>query len=219
MEKSPLKPKKPLIKSGYHYPNKLARIYLEAIEEIAGRNGLSALLNLAEIPQFMQHRPPDNMEKSFDFAYLTAIQVAFEEMGGPKMGGGLARRASKQAFNFGIENFRKQLSFGDIQSPNIPLEDKLAVGLPMMAEFLMKFSDQVSRAYPLDEKRFAYTLERCPLCWHRQSEYPVCHTAQGLIEEGLYWLTNGTEFKVEMVNCIAVGDEMGKIVIYHEPTN
>ena len=31
-------------KSGYYYPNLIARIYLEAIEEIMGPNGIKALL-------------------------------------------------------------------------------------------------------------------------------------------------------------------------------
>ena len=34
-------------KSGYYYPNKFARITIEAMEEIMGTNGLNAILNLA----------------------------------------------------------------------------------------------------------------------------------------------------------------------------
>ncbi|NWG17107.1 MAG: 4-vinyl reductase, partial [Chloroflexi bacterium] len=34
-------------KSGYYYPNKFARIFLDAMEEVMGKNGLNAVLHLA----------------------------------------------------------------------------------------------------------------------------------------------------------------------------
>ncbi len=38
----------PIPKSGLYYPNKIARIALTAIEDVMGKNGLNAILNLAE---------------------------------------------------------------------------------------------------------------------------------------------------------------------------
>ena len=37
----------PIPKSGLYYPNKIARIALTAIEDVMGKNGLNAILNLA----------------------------------------------------------------------------------------------------------------------------------------------------------------------------
>ena len=44
--------------SGYYYPNLMGRIYLEAMEEIMGRNGLNAILNLASLPHLIDNYPP-----------------------------------------------------------------------------------------------------------------------------------------------------------------
>jgi len=33
--------------SGYFYPNKLARVYVVALEDVMGKNGLNAILNLS----------------------------------------------------------------------------------------------------------------------------------------------------------------------------
>ncbi|PJF39572.1 MAG: 4-vinyl reductase, partial [Chloroflexi bacterium] len=39
-------------KSGYYYPNKFARIFILAMEEIMGANGLKAILNLAGLKEY-----------------------------------------------------------------------------------------------------------------------------------------------------------------------
>jgi len=53
-------------KSGYYYPNKFARIFLDAMEEVMGKNGLNAVLNLAGLPNLIGNYPPDNLEKAFE---------------------------------------------------------------------------------------------------------------------------------------------------------
>ena len=40
-------------KSGYYYPNKFALITIEAMEEIMGKNGLNAILQLAKLPTLL----------------------------------------------------------------------------------------------------------------------------------------------------------------------
>ena len=47
--------------SGYYYPNRIARIYLRALEEVMGRNGLNALLNLVGLQQYKDALPPNNL--------------------------------------------------------------------------------------------------------------------------------------------------------------
>ena len=81
-------------KSGYNYPNRIARIILEAFEEIMGKNGLNAILNLADLSHYIDNYPPENLEKEFDFAELTALLVALEEMYGPRGGRGLEDHAT-----------------------------------------------------------------------------------------------------------------------------
>ena len=70
----------PREKSGYYYPNKFARITIEAMEEIMGKNGLNAILNLAHLPHLIDQYPPDNLEREFDFADFSSVNQALEEM-------------------------------------------------------------------------------------------------------------------------------------------
>jgi len=53
--------------SGLFYPNRFRLIIFNALEEIMGRNGLNAILNMAGLAQFIDAQLPDDMEKGFDF--------------------------------------------------------------------------------------------------------------------------------------------------------
>lgn len=91
--------------SGYYYPNKMARILLVSMEEVMGRNGLNALLNLTEMRQFIQEPPPDNLERQFDFAHIANLTQGLDEIYGPRGGRGLALRGGRAIFSRGLKQF------------------------------------------------------------------------------------------------------------------
>ena len=68
----------PLQKSGLYYPNKFGMITIKSLEEVMGKNGLNAILNLAGMNNYIENYPPDNLDKGFDFAELSAIGSALE---------------------------------------------------------------------------------------------------------------------------------------------
>jgi predicted hydrocarbon binding protein len=203
-------------KSGFYYPNKFARITIEALEEVMGKNGLNAILHLADLSELINNYPADNLEKEFDFAYFTALCVALEDMYGPRGGRGLALRAGRATFADALRGFGALAGVGDLAFKVLPLAAKLKIGLPAMANIFTQFSDQVSNVHEEADK-YVYTLERCPMCWNRKTDRPVCYVGQGLLQEGLRWVSGGHEFKVDLAACIAKGDDMGKYFIYKEP--
>jgi hypothetical protein len=205
-------------KSGFYYPNKFARITIEALEEVMGKNGLNAILNLAGLAELINNYPPDNLEKEFDFAYFTAICIALEEMYGPRGGRGLALRAGRATFADALRGFGALAGVGDLAFKVLPLAAKLKIGLPAMANIFTQFSDQISNVYEEGDK-YIYTMERCVMCWNRKADRPVCYVGQGLLQEGLRWLSGGLEFKVDISTCIAKGDDMGRYIVYKEPIN
>jgi len=203
-------------KSGFYYPNKFARITIEALEEVMGKNGLNAILNLAGLSELINNYPPDNLDKQFDFAYFTALCTALEEMYGPRGGRGLALRAGRATFADALRGFGALAGVGDLAFKVLPLAAKLRIGLPAMANIFTQFSDQISNVHD-EGDRYIYTLERCPMCWNRKADRPVCYVGQGLLQEGLRWVSGGHEFKVDLATCIAKGDDMGRYVIYKDP--
>lgn len=202
--------------SGYYYPNMIAHYMLEALEEIMGKNGLNAILNLAGLTHLIDNYPPTNLNKEFDFADFSTLCGALEEMYGPRGGRGLQLRAGRVGFARGGQNMGAMVGVGDLAFRLLPLPAKLKAGLPAMAMVFTKFSDQKSTVEDHGEY-YTYMMNPCPVCWGRTADHPICFAGKGLLEEGLHWVSGGRKFRVEEVQCVAMGDEACTYAIYKEP--
>ncbi len=200
----------------YLYANLIARIYLQAMEEVMGRNGLNAILNMAKLARLIDNPPPENWEKGFDFADYSSLNQALEDMYGPRGGRGLALRAGRASFARGLQGFGALHNMGDLALKMIPTGVKIKMGLPAMAKVFSQVSDQTSRVEERDGN-FVYIIEVCPVCWGRKSDKPICHAAVGLIQEGLRWVSGGKEFRVEEIGCIASGEDNCAFLVYKDP--
>jgi predicted hydrocarbon binding protein len=205
-------------KSGQYYPNKIGRIYLQAMEEVMGKGGINAVLNLAKLSHFIDNYPPNNLGRELDFADFTALNQAIEDMYGPRGGRGLALRAGRASFAQGLSDFGALIGVSELAFKVVPMGTKLKVGLRAMAETFTTFSDQESEVTE-EEDRFIYTIKSCPVCWERTTDRPICFAAVGLLQEGLRWVSGGKDFRVEEFECHAKGDEYCKFAIYKEPLN
>ena len=196
----------PTAKSGFYYPNKMARIYLLSIEEIVGPEAMKAVLGLVGLAEYIGHYPPDNMGREFDFADFAAIGASLEQLYGLRAERGLALHAGKACFSQGLAEFGSISGLGELAFKAIPFNTKLKIGLKAMAESFAKFGDQITTVTE-EADRFIYTIQRCPVCWGRTSPKPICFIATGIIKAGLEWFTGGQEFTVEEVACQACGHQ------------
>jgi predicted hydrocarbon binding protein len=207
----------PVQKSGLYYPNKFGLITLKSLEEVMGKNGLNAILNLAGMNNYIDSYPPDNLDKGFDFSELSALGTALEDMYGPRGGRGLALRAGRATFSDALKNFGALAGVADLAFVVLPLHAKLRIGVPAMAKIFSQLSDQLSTVEEKDNE-YIYTIHKCPCCWGRHNaDKPVCFIATGLLQEGLKWVSGGNEFRVNESKCIAIGDDVCEFVIQKEP--
>jgi predicted hydrocarbon binding protein len=207
----------PIEESGYYYANKFALIMLDALEDVLGANGLKAILNLAHLSELIGNFPPDNLNKEFDFSYVSAINQALEEIYGPRGGRGLALRAGRATFADSLKNFGALAGASDLAFKVLPLNTKMRIGVPSMARIFTQVSDQHSTAKEVDNV-FIYTIHRCPVCWGRHDEgKPVCFIAVGLLQEGMKWLSGGKEFRVNESKCVSMGDDVCEFIIEKTP--
>lgn len=202
--------------SGYYYPNLIARIYLEAMEEVMGKNGLNAVLNLAHLSHLIDNYPPENLKKEFDFADYSALNGALDELYGPRGGRGLQLRAGRASFARGLQGLGSLAGVGDLAFKVLPLKAKLKAGIPAMAKVFTQVSDQESTVEDQGEY-YTYTMNPCPVCWGREADRPICFAGKGLLEEGLHWVSGGRKFRVDEIECIAMGDQDCIYAIYKEP--
>jgi predicted hydrocarbon binding protein len=207
----------PIPKAGLYYPSKFGLIMIKALEDVMGKNGLNAILNLAGLNNYIDNYPPDSLEKSFDFADVSSINIALEEMYGPRGGRGLALRAGRATFADALKNFGALAGAGDLAFKVLPLQAKMRIGIPAMAKIFTQVSDQHSTVEE-HENEFVYTIHKCPVCWGRTGvDKPACFVAVGLLQEGLKWVSGGNEFRVNESKCIALGDPTCEFIIQKEP--
>jgi predicted hydrocarbon binding protein len=207
----------PIPKSGYYNSNKFARIFLESIQEITGAHGLNAVLNYANLAELINHLPPDNLDRAFDFSNLSAVNQALEEIYGNRGGKGIALRIGRTTFSDVLKDYGDLAGVGDMSFKVMPLQDKIKYGLEAMARIFSEKSDQISMVIE-NEKEYLYQVKRCPICWGRSTEKnPICYYMVGLLKEGLNWVSGGKEFKITEEKCLALGDEACEFVIQKTP--
>jgi hypothetical protein len=203
-------------KSGFKYPNRLARSFLLGLEDVMGRHGVSAILNLAGLSAWIRRYPDESLDRGVDFADFSTIVGALEEMYGPRAGRGLARRSSWLTFEKIIRPSAALRSPDDPALGSLPLQGKLERGLGEMARWLSEFGDERITVHER-EGSVLYTVQRCPVCWGRKSAAPTCAATMGLVEEAARYLSGGLALRVLETRCLAAGAEACEFRIEAEP--
>jgi predicted hydrocarbon binding protein len=198
-----------------YYSNRLARLYLTAIEDIVGSNGVAAVLRLAGLGHLIGNYPPDTMDSELPFEDLAAINESIAEMYGLQGAKGLCLRAGRAALRSAVTDSGLMADLPDPAFKLLPLGAKVKVGLNTLADVLSKLSDQEAR---LEERAGGLFLvvEQCPECWGRVSEEPVCFGTAGMVHEAVLWLTGEQGFRVTETNCVARGDDTCTFLISRE---
>lgn len=177
-----------------------------------GRNGVNAILNLAKLRHLVNNFPPSNFDRQINFDEIGALMHSLDEMYGPRGGRGLALRAGRACFKYGLKEFGPVLGIADLAFRLLPLNMKMKVGADVFAETFNKFTDQVVELGETEDQ-YMWQITRCPICWGRKTETPCCYLAVGILQEALYWVSGGKNFDVQETACQACGDEICRIVI------
>lgn len=199
-------------KASLYYPQKMGRIIFLGMEEVIGRSGVDSLLQLASLDSFIQERPLSRADKTFPFETISLLQSTLEQKFGPRGGRGIALRAGRATFKYGIQEYGSMLGLTEMAFRLLPLSTKLHTGAKTFADLFNKHTDQKVRVEERD-RQILWHIEQCPLCWERNTAEPACHLAVGLLQEALYWLSGGKVFNVEETACIACGDSACTIAI------
>lgn len=202
--------------AAFHYPQKMGNIILLGMEEVIGKSGLDAVLHLGALDEAVSLAGADSDERTFSFETVSRLHLALEQLYGPRGGRGLALRAGRACFKYGLKEYGSILGLTEMAFRLLPLSTKLHTGANSFAGLFNKQTDQRVRVEET-ETTILWHIERCPLCWERTSDEPVCHLATGLLQEALYWVSGGKVFSVEEVACYARGDERCTILIQKTP--
>ncbi len=191
--------------SGLTYPNRFARWFLLAFEEVMGRQGLSVVLDQAALSEWGARLPPDNLAREVDFAVLSALSQALETVYGVRGGRGLSLRIGHATFANGIKSFGAFVGMRASAFQALPLPQRTQIGLDTLVHIFSKFSDQ-QMSLRNEERAHYLIVNDSPMAWDRSSEKPVCNALTGIFQEALRWSSAGYQFYIQEVECQAAGD-------------
>jgi predicted hydrocarbon binding protein len=190
----------------YYYPNKWARIVFTSAEEVMGDRGVTALLNMANLKEYIDNYPPDNMKKEFPFERVGQLQQAIWDMYGNRGARVFATRAGEQSFKDGLSQFKSVAQAAQVAMKVGSLDAKAKIGLEFFSKFFNAVSDQVVEIGE-DDKNWIWTITRCPVCWNRKSDEAVCHLALGVLQAAFAWVSDNKKFRIQETDCKAKGDK------------
>jgi predicted hydrocarbon binding protein len=188
---------------------------LNALQEIIGSQGLLDLLNHAGQPHLSANLPSLKPAIALDNENISHIQLALGEIYGIQCGHGLAIRSGRAFFNQFLRAYAGDYGLNDTAFRLLPLRRKTFTGLTKLAHIFNQHSHQhitVEQA-----EHFYWRVESCPLCWERRATQPICYLTIGFLQEVMYWISAGHQYRVEETACIAMGDPACNFRILSRP--
>jgi predicted hydrocarbon binding protein len=190
-------------------PNSYMRWALEAVEEVAGKNGLAIILREAGLDR-LQHTPPlDNDEfgglTTGQYADLTAAILNFFGRAAKSMTARVGRVSARQA----IDKQAKLFNVVALMAlKKMPFNVQLKVGLGNMQDSFRKLwaanDQQVILRLEETDGAWLYISETCPECAGKAADEPICWLFAGSLRESGQWLT-GKELEIVETECRATG--------------
>ena len=205
-----------IARSGYLYPNQAMLGHLLALEDLMGKNGVSAVLNLSGLSAWIDHYPPDNLDRQIDFAEVAALQLALEEIYGVRAGRNMERRSAWSGLQGWLTRLGALDALRALALQQQPPVERVAVAVASFAKALSQSSDQECQAGPAPTG-VQMVSRPCPHCWGRQTNEPVCHAMVGALEELCSLVTGGQSWSVTETACCAAGADECRFLI--QPTS
>ncbi len=196
---------------------RFGRTLLAAMEEVLGRDGVEQVLEKAT-----QGRSSFSLSGQIPWTFdvVSALHEALEALYGPLAAAGLARRIGRAEFLPTLREFGDEFGLTSLAFRMLPFTKKIVQATESLAAIFENYgpletsacyehqSGSNFKSYVLQETdTLIWRIENCPFCWERYAALPACQVAVGLLEEMLYWLSNGKLFQVEETECIACGAE------------
>jgi predicted hydrocarbon binding protein len=182
------------------YPNRFARLLIQAMHSELGTYSTEALLESARLPSGL---PEDNLERAYPFAQLAPINRALFAMYGDQGARGLAQTVGRAWFTPGMATLGAFAAFGDPAFTRLPGPTRADIGLNVLAEIFSRLSDQRGHV-ETGARGQRWIVEQSPFIFEN-IEAPVCYLLAGLAGACLSSATGGDAFYITEIECRASG--------------
>lgn len=181
------------------YPNRFARLLIEATQAEIGMFSTETLLRDADLPTEL---PPDDLERTYPFAQLAALNETLIATYGEQGGRALALSIGRVWFT-SLSSFGAFGGFADPAYQRLPPHVRAGVSLRVLAEVFTRLTDQVMTVELLPNA-YQVIVPHSPFAYE-DAEAPVCQFIGGLLGGCLDVATGGLEYVVRETECRATG--------------
>jgi predicted hydrocarbon binding protein len=179
-------------------------IMLKGMEEVMGRPEVSAVLNLSGLSLLNLAEDNQNHESVIFYHDFSQVQDTLETLYGLSGGQGLALKTGRVFFSLGLREYGLSLGLLDLDFRLLPPAVKFKKGLQSISRFLTQKGEAQFRVEE-DPLQFTWIVEKCPACWHRHSDVPICHIYVGMLQEFSFWTSGGKNYRITETECSAMG--------------
>ena len=196
----------------YKLANSFARMTLEAYKDELGENGLNALINFAELYQFVDNLPLNNLEQEIPFDNYSAIHNALVSIYGERTANNLSYRAGQRMYNNELHRYGALGGLSSEEFQALGVEERVELALHALVKMLNYLSNQ-DATLQKDGDRWFVVVNHCPVCWGLATDIPICDLTRGLIKANLTESAGGKSILVEQDQSCSTGDEACRFVI------
>ncbi len=195
--------------------NAMLRNLLLAVEEVLGKRGLRAVLNMAGLRRFIDDYPPSDLEMDVTYSEYAAVEEALMDVCGRRGARGMLMRVGRATFRYGLEEQPAVLGLAGLALRFLPMRSRVKLILERVADASQQ---AVNQPIHIEEQEdcFIYVATDCPCRFMVPKERPACFVTVGAIQEALRWGT-GKDFEVEEITCIATGQDACRYRIAKQP--
>jgi hypothetical protein len=175
--------------------NDICRTLVHGMQEIVGPDEARDL--------FQQARSEPGAP---DLPGIGALEHAFEERYGRRSGPGVAQRAGRASFKYGLRLWGSQMGMTDVAYQLLPPGRKVRVGLEKIGGLL---NQQLNFSVLVSEDSDAWYWQVGCGVWAQSGKGAVetvtCHLLVGLLQEFVSWAGGSRFYRVVETECMANG--------------
>jgi len=190
--------------SGVLYPNSFVHHLLLSLEDVLGKNGVKAVLNIAGQSSMIDNYPPNDMTPGVDIARYSSIIGSLDDLYGERGAQVLALKAGNMLFLETLKMAGDPLNANSDEFKVKPIEEKVEISLVMIQKYVTRMP--VSSLPRTAEGQFLYVVDKCPVCYGRTTKTPRCYLTVGLLQAAIRYGTGGLDFTVTQTKGHSCGD-------------
>jgi len=192
-------------KSGYYLPGRTGlRIFL-GLETVLGKSGLIAMLRYSKLTQFIDNYPPNTTDPVCDFADLSALHHALEDLYGGRGGKVLMMHVGREIWDELLGPLADPQILETIKTVRDLPEEQRASAIMQIVKTIYNATGDWKTEFEEVEDAYLLKMKPCPCCWGRKMEQPGCHVIAGYIQGAILWST-GQQNSITQTTCSGCGD-------------